>query len=198
LNNWFEMRGDAFKIVTHSRRPLPQRSDTIGPWLEALGFLTWMAALTNSALVYLFEPRSTTSKTLMGGHRVGTTLDAEFTPSANVNETSTGIFHDATSFGYQSLLVPSLLIALSSSHAYILARLFIRHLFIRMFWKGSPEERQATQADKEVKALYLRSLTEDVQTEVVNSQVKRDTDPHQLFWDRDDGADEIRAAIKEA
>ena len=25
LNNWFELRGDAFKIIHHTRRPLPQR-----------------------------------------------------------------------------------------------------------------------------------------------------------------------------
>ncbi len=36
LNNWLEMRGDALKIVKHNRRPLPFRSDTIGPWVEVL------------------------------------------------------------------------------------------------------------------------------------------------------------------
>ncbi|KAF8757964.1 hypothetical protein RHS01_03508 [Rhizoctonia solani] len=56
LNNWLELRSDAFKITSHGRRPLPQRVDTIGPWLEALGFITWVGALTNAALVYLFRP----------------------------------------------------------------------------------------------------------------------------------------------
>ena len=56
LNNWLELRSDAFKIAVHARRPIPSRTDTIGPWLDALSFLTWLAALTNSALVYLFRP----------------------------------------------------------------------------------------------------------------------------------------------
>src|SRR5687768_16483821 len=56
INNIFELRSDAFKITVHHRRPVPVRTDTIGPWLEALSFLTWMSALTNSALVYLFSP----------------------------------------------------------------------------------------------------------------------------------------------
>ena len=56
LNNWLEMRSDAFKIAVHTRRPIPARTDTIGPWLDTLAFLTWVAALSNSALVYLFRP----------------------------------------------------------------------------------------------------------------------------------------------
>lgn len=36
LNNWLELRSDAFKIAHQFRRPIPTRTDTIGPWLEAL------------------------------------------------------------------------------------------------------------------------------------------------------------------
>jgi anoctamin-10 len=35
-NNWLELRSDAFKMTTHTRRPIPARVDTIGPWLENL------------------------------------------------------------------------------------------------------------------------------------------------------------------
>ncbi|KAH9066519.1 DUF590-domain-containing protein [Lactarius vividus] len=55
LNNVVEFRSDAFKLVTHFRRPLPKRTDTIGPWLDCLSFLSWLSALTNSALVFLFH-----------------------------------------------------------------------------------------------------------------------------------------------
>ena len=51
LNNIFEFPSDAFKIVTHFCRPLPHRTDTIGPWLDCLSFLAWLSALTNSALL---------------------------------------------------------------------------------------------------------------------------------------------------
>ena len=36
INNWLEMRSDAFKIATHFRRPIPIRTDSIGPWLDTL------------------------------------------------------------------------------------------------------------------------------------------------------------------
>jgi hypothetical protein len=38
-----------------SQRPVPWRADSIGPWLEALGFLSWLGSLTTAALVYLFR-----------------------------------------------------------------------------------------------------------------------------------------------
>jgi len=57
VNNYVELRSDAFKIAKHLRRPIPVRVDSIGPWLECLKNLTWIAALMNPALVYMFNPR---------------------------------------------------------------------------------------------------------------------------------------------
>lgn len=37
------------------QRPTPWRADTIGPWLDALSFLTWLGSLTTAALVYMFS-----------------------------------------------------------------------------------------------------------------------------------------------
>ncbi|PKS09107.1 hypothetical protein jhhlp_003721 [Lomentospora prolificans] len=53
VNNWVELRSDAFKIAAASRRPIPWRADSIGPWLNALGFLSWLGSLTSSAIVFL-------------------------------------------------------------------------------------------------------------------------------------------------
>lgn len=36
-----------------SRRPIPWRCDSIGPWLTALGFLSWLGSVTSSAIVFL-------------------------------------------------------------------------------------------------------------------------------------------------
>jgi hypothetical protein len=55
VNNWIELRADAIKICIEMQRPLPHRTDTIGPWLNSLSFLTWMGSLTTSALVYMFS-----------------------------------------------------------------------------------------------------------------------------------------------
>ncbi|KAF9650159.1 DUF590-domain-containing protein [Thelephora ganbajun] len=56
VNNYVEIRSDAFKVAKHLRRPIPVRTDSIGPWLECLRNLTWIAALLNPALVYMFNP----------------------------------------------------------------------------------------------------------------------------------------------
>jgi anoctamin-10 len=54
INDWVELRADAMKICVEMQRPTPWRSDTIGPWLDSLSFLTWLGSLTTSALVYMF------------------------------------------------------------------------------------------------------------------------------------------------
>ncbi|KAH8667489.1 plasma membrane stress response protein-like protein [Tricladium varicosporioides] len=55
INNWFELRGDALKIALETQRSVPWRADSIGPWLDALGFLSWLGSITAAALVYLFS-----------------------------------------------------------------------------------------------------------------------------------------------
>ena len=55
INNWIELRSDAAKICLECQRPNPFRADSIGPWLDSLGFLTWLGSITSAALVYLFS-----------------------------------------------------------------------------------------------------------------------------------------------
>ncbi|PNS15734.1 hypothetical protein CAC42_4186 [Sphaceloma murrayae] len=55
INDWVELRADAIKICVEMQRPTPSRRDTIGPWLDSLGFLSWIGAVTTSALVYMFS-----------------------------------------------------------------------------------------------------------------------------------------------
>ena len=152
-----------------------------------------MAALTNSALVYMFEPRVTSEQSALGGQRVGTMLDAT---TVEANSTSGESLKAAGVFNYRSILLPAFMIALSSSHAYILARLVIRHLIRRAVWKGSKEERQAKESDVEVKRLYIRGLvssTEDGDEKALSSEKSLDA----TFWGRDDGGSELRAITKD-
>lgn len=53
VNNWVELRSDALKIAISCKRPIPWRSDSIGPWLTAIEFLSWLGSITSSAIVYL-------------------------------------------------------------------------------------------------------------------------------------------------
>lgn len=55
INNWIELRSDAAKICVEMKRPVPHRADSIGPWLNNLGFLSWMGSISSAALIYLFS-----------------------------------------------------------------------------------------------------------------------------------------------
>jgi anoctamin-10 len=55
INNWIELRSDAMKIAVGSQRPIPWRADSIGPWLNALEFLSWFGSIISSAIVFLFR-----------------------------------------------------------------------------------------------------------------------------------------------
>jgi hypothetical protein len=54
INNWVELRADAIKICIEMQRPVPVRADSIGPWLDNLGFLAWLGSITTGALMYMF------------------------------------------------------------------------------------------------------------------------------------------------
>ena len=47
INNWFEIRLDAKKLVCHTRRPVPERAKNIGVWFEILNFLSHLAVISN-------------------------------------------------------------------------------------------------------------------------------------------------------
>jgi anoctamin-10 len=201
LNNVTEFPSDAFKILAHFRRPLPQRTDTIGPWLDCLSFLTWLSALTNSALVYLFRPRAGTASSVLSA--------SSGKERAQVHE----------------VLARALFMALAASHGYIVLRAGVRHVMERALWYGSPEKARLNAAAREVKERYLRSvegvpgsagvtpgisgLFEDDaapaatggMTPPLMSPIPKSSPgapPTGEFWLFDEGVDEIRKGIKEA
>lgn len=63
VNNWLELRTDAAKICTETKRPTPWRADSIGPWLDSLGFLTWLGSITTAAIVYMFYGDASSGET---------------------------------------------------------------------------------------------------------------------------------------
>lgn len=185
INNWLELRSDAFKIAVHARRPIPARTDTIGPWLDTLTFLTWLAALTNSALVYLFRPTDHCKAT-------GTTLQHHHHH-----------FSDADSSTRQ-LLTSAAVVALAASHGYLVLRMFVRHILERLMWKGSKEKQSAERLDAEIKQQYLRSIgVADVASgSLADSKVLKENndvpDDQKAFWAEDEGLEELSKGVKDA
>jgi anoctamin-10 len=158
INNWLELRSDAFKVTTHTRRPIPVRSDTIGPWLENMvreithrrrrtdeksqSFISWLAALTNTALVYLFRPNT----------RAG------WFSSVLFQTTNQAAGKSAPSQTIENSIVPALLLTLSASHGYFILHAVVRHFLERALWKGSPEAKEVERKEKGVKESFLKGL----------------------------------------
>lgn len=213
LNNIFEFPSDAFKIVTHFRHPLPQRTDTIGPWLDCLSFLAWLSALTNSALVYLFHPqgRATNTSTARASAAAAAVPAADHVEIQRAN--------------MQEVLARTLFIALAASHGFILLRAVVRHVLEHVMWYGSEEKKRLDDAAHEVKEQYVRSIqrrsstdsggmsplgsgatpsTESTTTFVPLPSVVAEegqgaeTSSGDEFWQIDEGLDEIRKGIKDS
>lgn len=186
LNNYIEVRSDAFKIATVARRPVPIRTDTIGPWLESLSFLTWLSALTNSALVYLFRPPE---------HAV---VPVEM----EVNASADGHLHYPRGNGIaatKELLAHALLVALLASHGYLLLRAAVRRILELAIWRGSKEAKEAERVEREMKEKYLAqvgSLTEGAKASTADAVY--DSGEWESFWASDEGLDEIQRLVKDA
>ncbi|KAJ7498162.1 calcium-activated chloride channel-domain-containing protein [Mycena galericulata] len=216
LNNFFELRSDAFKITVHQRRPIPCRTDTIGPWLDALTSLTWLGALTNSALVYLFCPRS--QDHCNSPAVAPSTLDKVHqhiisAAGAGPNPGAGGVQGDGGA-ATRELLSTALLIALAASHGYIALRAVVRHIMEKALWDSSEEVRTKVRDEREVKARFLEGIV-DIGVNgrsVDGAEVLLDTEkdaPEKLeatvpveglggFWDHDEGVQEIQRITKEA
>ncbi|KAF8267790.1 DUF590-domain-containing protein [Lactarius quietus] len=171
LNNIVEFRSDAFKVVTHFRRPLPKRTDTIGPWLNCLSFLSWLSALTNSALVFLFH----------NPHR-GASPDADASESPRPPTCA--------------VVSRALFIAFAASHGYIILRVAVRHLLERVMWIGSAEKARMDTTAREVRKQYLQSVSQGTSAQGQTSAPL--PPPPGEFWQFDEGLDEIRKGIKDA
>ncbi|SPO30830.1 related to IST2 - Plasma membrane protein that may be involved in osmotolerance [Ustilago trichophora] len=150
VNNFFELRSDAAKISVNNRRPIPVRAETIGPWLETFGFIAWLSALNNAALVYLFQQ---SEEALLDGHsRYETTMRSHIHPGnvtvgAKGGEATQSMLsfsrllpnHIPTS-GPAGAIVAAILVALLAEHVYGVVRSGVRHILERLIWRGSQEE----------------------------------------------------------
>ena len=201
INNIFELRSDAFKITVHNRRAIPSRTDTIGPWLEVLTFLTWLGALTNSALVYLFSPQPLPIDTI--------NIDSSSSLPSNDTDPSLRLYQYLTTTSASAnrgvvsathgLLLKAILVSLLASHGFILLRALIRHIVDKVFWKGSGEVEEREREERNVKSKFLSGSGVDL---CVSTKITVDCGPREEvdsmgFWDHDEGLEEIQRISKE-
>lgn len=139
-------------------------------------FITWLAALTNSAIVFLFQPSSSS-----GG------LFYSIFHNAIEDKTKSGPLKTL-----ETSIVPALLIALSASHGYLVMQMVTRHVLERMLWKGCKEAKEMDVKDRDVKESYLKGVMSSSATKVGGG--KRSADMGELW--HDDGRAELEQWIK--
>jgi anoctamin-10 len=149
INNYIELRTDALKICKHVRRPIGDRVESIGSWLETLvslpsaslliltftskGIISWIGAITNATLIYLFRP----------------TISPDQSPNPNIPSTpgSPHLSNIVSSYDISPTfktilptLIPLAAVALAASHGFIVLRWFVVEIVERLCWRGSKEE----------------------------------------------------------
>lgn len=206
INNFFELRSDALKMTINARRPVPLRTESIGPWLEVLGFIAWLSAMFNAALVFLFQP---SPEAHLPGHSVYETTFRTHLHESSTNGTSPGKIVDSMIYssdpahsprsplsfsnflpsflptsGASGALIAALLLALTCEHLYGIARAAVRHTLERTMWRGSQEETTLRRREWEQRQEALRSSgisnTEiSHRSDKVSAEVEDSNDP---FW----------------
>lgn len=207
INNFVELRSDAFKLTHHFRRPVPQRVGTIGPWLEVLSFITWLATLTNASLVYLYQPHTDHTGTLFAsqsGMNVTETLanagEGAFA-SSNIHLASLqNTAQDEHAFkALRSTMFAALLVALAAEHGYVVVRASMRFLLERMFWIGRKRDVAVRRGQHELRKAYLDMMEmregpiKLAERSGELAKASEDTPGDDAFWndERDQGLAEI-------
>lgn len=213
VNNFFELRTDAIKLTKHSRRPIPARCDSIGPWLEVLSTLTWLGVIINALLVHLFQPSANQI-----GSTVKHTEDKTTSPETIVADLFTAAIVQSNMAGvggceegdrglYERLgpiLLSALIPVLVSEHGFFLMRFFIREAVSRLQWKDSPAALKQMRADWELKQSFVDRLDlQENRSPGFDYFLKNDDlcldpkHPDFSFWHRDDPAlQEINRLMK--
>ncbi|GAA6043352.1 hypothetical protein JCM8097_008045 [Rhodosporidiobolus ruineniae] len=180
VNNFFEIRSDAFKLTTQARRPIPSRAESIGPWLDVLGFLSYLGAVTTSSLIYLYQPHRTfpgkTAAFLANvthhavhlptngsvpyfASRLSAAQSVALPPASDKPDLLGALppahNSETTLTSIRSTLLTALVVALAASHFYAVARQLVRWLLVRLEWDGSVAAQLIRRRELELKRAWL-------------------------------------------
>jgi len=199
-----------FKICHNVRRPIPTRSDTIGPWLNALGAMTWLGAISSASLIYLYRPRPHLE--MCGWSAVDKLSSAVNATAAALNVTTpiggpapsssfaTTRIHEAVSqhswSASRRTMLVALLVAMAGEHGYLAARMAVRYLLERALWRHSPPARQLAERDGVVKREYMAALgIPDAAKPSAKGGASGD-EAGGIFEQGDRGIDELQSMLK--
>lgn len=126
INNWIELRSDAAKICFNTRRPIPTRTDTIGPWIDNMQHLTWFSSLTNASILYLFRGSLDHIAPALASSSEKVATVATEAAAAAAAASSAPLISLVTEVGTKLSLSMMLLCLLFSEHAYMALQWSVR------------------------------------------------------------------------
>ena len=168
VNNWLELRSDAIKITVEMQRPTPWRADTIGPWLDSLGFLTWLGSITSAALVYLFSDGEGPGGSPFGIKGWGLLLTIFFSEHIYI------IVHHAVRMALSKLESPGL--QKERAEKFLVRKRYFEESI------GSPESRAAPNISRVGEKHDRASLEDEARKDSLQGST-----PESRFWDRQGG-----------
>ncbi|KAL5615227.1 hypothetical protein BROUX41_005283 [Berkeleyomyces rouxiae] len=140
VNNWIELRSDALKITVGSRRPIPWRTDSIGPWVNALGFLSWLGSITSAAIVYLCSNSSSAPGSAIPDILTNATSDTPLEGLGEVEKPAIRVSHVEHSAGFTAWGL--LLMILLAEHLYLAMQILVRYVMSKLDSPGLQKERK--------------------------------------------------------
>ncbi|KIY72484.1 DUF590-domain-containing protein [Cylindrobasidium torrendii FP15055 ss-10] len=187
INNVLELKSDAFKIITHQRRPISVKTDSIGPWLDALTFLTWFAAVINASLVYLFRVQTHTLDNQAGLSAIDRVHARLFSMAG------AGGMGEDTMSDVVELTKMAAIITFAASQGYALLRVVIRHIMERAIYTESQAVKDMENDRRNMRAGFLKSITRSS-----TGEASDDEDEHvEGIWSHDEGLQELQCLSKE-
>lgn len=115
VNNFFELRSDAFKLVVNKRRPIPRRVESIGSWMNVLSLLAYLSFFTNFTMLFIFDALKPDTAN-------------PFKPASN------GII-ERTKLWFTAFMVALLL-----NQAFSIVPRIVRYVLERTMWQNSAED----------------------------------------------------------
>ena len=175
VNNFFELRSDAFKLVVNMRRPIPRRVESIGSWMSVLSHLAHLSFFTNYTMLFI--------------------LDALKPDSENPHKPpSGGIFVRTT------LWLKAFSLALVLNYAFSFVPIIVRYVLERIMWQNSAEDVSIRRRLHQNRVALIRRFEEYDQMKQAHTSVPTLDAASQLgsFWhpSSDTGVSYIASAAK--
>jgi len=175
VNNFFELRSDAFKLVVNMRRPIPRRVESIGSWMSVLSHLAHLSFFTNYTMLFI--------------------LDALKPDSENPHKSPCGAFFDR-----MVLWLKAFFLALVYNYAFSFVPIIVRYVLERIMWQNSAEDVSIRRRLHQNRVALIKRFEEYDQMKQAHTSVPTLDAASQLgsFWhpSSDTGVSYIASAAK--